>query len=87
VQVWAEATLDPAIGEIVRSRYADMRGAFRRMAERAVEQGELAADVDVDAVAAVLFAMMPGYGLQRMLIGSPDRTTYLAGVRGLLRRP
>ena len=29
VQVWAEATLDPAIGEIVRERYIGMRAVVR----------------------------------------------------------
>jgi AcrR family transcriptional regulator len=84
LQVWAEATLDPAIGEIVRVRYAGIRAAFRTMASRAVERGELAPDTDVDAVGAALFGMVPGFALQRLLIGEPDRATYLAGVRALL---
>jgi AcrR family transcriptional regulator len=87
VQVWAEATLDPAIGEIVRDRYAHMRTAFRTLARRAVEQGELPPDTDVDAVAAALFGQLPGFALQRMLIGNPDRETYAAGMRALLSRP
>lgn len=87
VQVWAEATLDPAIGAIVRARYAGMRAAFRTIAVRAVERGELAADADVDAVGAALFGMVPGFALQRMLLGEPDRETYLAGVRALVQRP
>ncbi len=84
LQVWGEATLDPAIGEIVRYRYAGMRAAFRTMASRAVEHGELAPDTDVDAVGAVLFGMVPGFALQRLLIGEPDRKTYLEGVRALV---
>jgi AcrR family transcriptional regulator len=85
VQVWAEATLDPAIGEIVRERYDGMRKAFVGIAARAVEQGELPADTDLEAVSAVLFGMLPGYALQRMLVGRPDKEAYLAGVRALLR--
>lgn len=84
LQVWAEATLDPAIGEIVRGRYAGIRTAFRTMAARAVEHGELPPDTDVDAVGAALFGMVPGFALQRLLIGDPDRETYLAGVQALL---
>ena len=84
VQVWAEATLDPAIGTIVRERYAGIRAAFRTIARRAVEAGELPAGTDVDAVASALFGMVPGYALQRLLIGEPDRETYLAGVRALM---
>ncbi len=84
LQVWAEATLDPAIGEIVRVRYAGMRAVFRTMASRAVERGELGPDTDVDAVGAALFGMIPGFAMQRLLIGEPDRETYLSGVRALL---
>ena len=86
LQVWAEATLDPAIGDIVRDRYAGMRTVFRTMARLAVEHGELGPDTDVDAAGAALFSMVPGYALQRLLIGEPDRQTYLAGVRALMQR-
>ncbi|MEV4636200.1 TetR/AcrR family transcriptional regulator [Actinoplanes sp. NPDC049548] len=86
VQVWSEAVLDPAIGEIVRERYLRMREPFHTIAERAITRGELPAGADVAAVSAVLFGMIPGYALQRQLVGHPDRDTYLAGVRALLAR-
>ena len=85
LQIWAEATLDPAIGEIVRTRYIGMREAFAAFADNAVARGELAPDTDPEAAGAVLFGMMPGYALQRLLVGAPDRATYLAGIRSLLR--
>jgi len=84
VQIWAESTLDPAIGEIVRARYTGMRGAFGRLTEGAVARGELPPDTDTTAVSTVLFGMMPGYALQRMLVGFPDKEIYLAGIRALL---
>ncbi len=87
LQVWAEATLDPAIGAIVRERYAGMRAAFRTMAARAAERGELPPDCDLDAVSSALFGMVPGFALQRLLLGEPDRETYLAGVRALMHGP
>lgn len=86
LQIWAEAMIDPAIRDIVRLRYAAMRSAFEVLAKTAVRQGELPADADVEAVAAALFGMMPGYGLQRLIIGTPDHATYLAGIRALLAR-
>ncbi len=86
LQVWAEATLDPAIGEIVRVRYTGIRAVFRRLAGLAVERGELPPDADLDAVSAALFGMVQGFALQRMLIGDPDRETYLAGVRAVMDR-
>jgi AcrR family transcriptional regulator len=84
LQIWAEAVIDPAIGEIVRLRYESMRSAFSIFAASAIRHGELPADADVDAVAAVLFGMMPGYALQALLVGNPDKATYLRGLRAIL---
>jgi AcrR family transcriptional regulator len=86
LQIWAEATLDPAIGEIVRERYVVMRDTFETIARNAMTSGELPADADPAAVATALFGMMPGYALQRLLVGNPDKETYLTGVRALLSR-
>ncbi|MFG1603073.1 TetR/AcrR family transcriptional regulator [Actinoplanes sp. NPDC049265] len=86
VQVWGEATIDPAIGDIVRERYAGMHRAFEIMAERAAGRGELPAGSDPAAVGAVLFSMVPGFALQRMIIGKPDKETFAAGVRTILAR-
>ena len=85
LQIWAEASLDPPIGDIVRVRYIGMREAFTAFARNAVARGELAPDADAEAAGAVLFGMMPGYALQSLLVGTPDRATYLAGIRALLR--
>jgi AcrR family transcriptional regulator len=86
LQVWAEATRDPAIGLIVKDRYDGMRSVFAEFARRAVQAGELPPDTDADAVGAALFGMIPGYALQRLLVGYPDKETYLRGVRTLLNR-
>jgi hypothetical protein len=56
------------------------------MARRAVEAGELPPDADVEAVGAALFGMIPGFALQRLLVGYPDKETYLRGIRTLLNR-
>ena len=55
------------------------------LATRAREAGKLPADADVEAVGAVLFGMVPGYALQRILSAGPDTRTYLDGVRALVR--
>jgi AcrR family transcriptional regulator len=86
VQLWSEATIDPAIAEIVRERYAQLQGAFLTIARHAQERGELPAEADTVAVASALFSLMPGYALQRMLIGKPDKETYAAGIATLLSR-
>jgi len=86
LQVWAEAMLDPTIGEIVRDRYNGLRDSVRRLVVHAVESGELPADTDVAAVSTALYGTIPGFALQRVLTGYPDRATYMAGMRALLNR-
>jgi AcrR family transcriptional regulator len=84
VQIWAESTLDPAIRSIVQERYRGIRDVLQTVTEQAVRRGELPADADVGAVTSVLFSLIPGYALQRMILGGPDRETYLTGIRTLL---
>lgn len=84
MQVWAEALRDPALGEFVAETYGGFQARFTEIAERAKESGELAPDADPAAVGTVLFGLVPGYILQHILTGRPDRQTYLAGVRALL---
>ncbi|MGX6606890.1 TetR/AcrR family transcriptional regulator [Micromonosporaceae bacterium Da 78-11] len=86
LQVWTEATLEPAVGDIVRVRYRGMRDSVRVLVDHAIEVGELPADADGEAVATALFGMIPGYALQRLLVGTPDRATYLAGWQTLMNR-
>jgi AcrR family transcriptional regulator len=86
LQIWAEATLDPAIGEIVRERYSGMRQGFQAVVEHLIDSGDLPADTDVEGVTAAFYSFLPGYAMQRLLTGSPDRATYMAGVRALVDR-
>lgn len=84
MQVWSESLRDPAIAAILRTRYLEIRRPFRAIAAQAVARGELGPDTDLDATAAALFGLLPGYALQRQLVGTPDKETYLSGVRALL---
>jgi AcrR family transcriptional regulator len=84
LQVWAEAMRDPALAEFVAGAYTRMRGHFTQLATRARDAGQLPADADVDAIGAVLFGMVPGYALQRMLAAGPDPKTFAGGLRALV---
>lgn len=84
IQVWSEAVRDPAIGAIVRERYLELRRPFRAIVTRAVARGELKPGTDVDATTAVLFGQLPGYALQRQLVGDPAKEAYLTGLRALM---
>jgi AcrR family transcriptional regulator len=85
LQVWAEALHDPVLADFVARTHGVMRGRFVAMAGRAQQEGELPAEADVEAIGAVLFGMVPGYALQRILAAGPDKKTYLEGVRALIR--
>lgn len=84
MQVWPESFRNPTLEALVRRIYGKMRGHFVELARRAVQSGELPPDADVEAVGSALFALIPGYGLQRVLLGAPDRATYLTGVATLI---
>jgi AcrR family transcriptional regulator len=84
VQVWAEAQRDPVLADFVAEKYTAMRRHFVDVATRAQESGELPPDADVTAIGAVLFGMLPGYALQRILATGPDKDTYLKGVQTLV---
>jgi hypothetical protein len=61
-----------------------MREGFAVLARNAVILGELPPTPTSTPWRAVLFGTMPGYALQRLLVGHPPRATYLAGIRALL---
>jgi AcrR family transcriptional regulator len=84
LQVWAEAQRDPILADFVAEKYTIMRQHFVAVAARARDTGELPPDADVAAVGAVLFGMLPGYALQRILAPGPDQDTYLHGVKALM---
>jgi AcrR family transcriptional regulator len=84
VQVWAEAMRDPILAGFVAHAYGRLRDSFVTIARRAQAAGELPPGVDPRAAGVALFAVMPGYGLQRMLTGEPDAATFKAGLDAFL---
>ncbi len=84
VQVWAESLRNPALRDLVEEVYGTMHDQFVAVARRARDAGHLPDDADPVAVGSVLFSLVPGYGLQYVWLGTPDRATYLAGLRTLL---
>ncbi len=84
IQVWAEALRDEALAALAATVFGTMRGHLEVIAARARDAGHLPADADPAGIGAALFALMPGYAVQRALTGSPDRDTYVSAVRALL---
>jgi AcrR family transcriptional regulator len=85
LQVWAESLRDPVLAEFVARRYDRFRFRFAELARRAQTAGTLSPDADPDAVGAVLFGMIPGYALQRMLGDGPDQKAFTGALRILLK--
>jgi AcrR family transcriptional regulator len=82
--VWAESLRDPVLAEFVSKTYERLRGNFIRIARQAQRNGELDEAADPEAIGSVLFALMPGYALQRVLLGNPAPEAYVDGFRALL---
>ena len=83
VQIWGEATTDPALASFVDKVYRRIRELLVALAQRAIDRGELPRGADAEAVGVVLFSLMPGYGLQRILTGGPEPRAFKAGLRTL----
>lgn len=84
IQVWAEAVRDERAAELADRFFRRFRLAFVRVAGQAIAREELPADADPTSVGAALFALVVGYGLQKLLTNSPSRDSYVAGVAALL---
>jgi TetR/AcrR family transcriptional regulator, transcriptional repressor of aconitase len=80
---WAEALHNPAVGDVVHGLFTDARSWWIKVAERMRDAGHLAPDADPRAVGASLMCLMPGFVLQKLLLGDIDADTLRAGVRAL----
>jgi AcrR family transcriptional regulator len=85
IQVWSESLRDPALAEVVGATYRRIRDILVAFAGRAIKAGELPAGTDPMAVGSVLFALIPGYALQRVLIGEPAPEVFKDGLRTVLQ--
>jgi len=82
---WAQALHDPAVADIVRGTWGPIRSYWITAAQRMRDDGRLPPGTDADAVGAALFAVLPGFLLQHLILGGPDAATLQRGLRQLLR--
>ncbi|MFC8043616.1 TetR/AcrR family transcriptional regulator [Nocardia sp. NPDC057353] len=83
-QAWALALTDPEAAGYIRPTVIGIRGMWRGYAQRMAEAGWLPAGTDLDAVAATLFGLLPGYLLQFLIVGDLDPRALERAVRSLL---
>ncbi|MEU4431117.1 TetR/AcrR family transcriptional regulator [Nocardia rhamnosiphila] len=79
-QAWSLALVDEEAAAPVRRTLTGIREMWREYAERMRAAGWLPPDADVNAVAAALFGLLPGFVLQHLLLGDLVRDQYLRGV-------
>lgn len=85
VQAWAEAARDTQIHALASEQMTALRSALEQVARRAQHDGTISADANPPAVAQVLFALMPGYILQLVVLQDITPASYTTGLRDLLR--
>lgn len=83
VQAWAEACRDEEVRDLARQRLVEVRAAWEAVLRRAQREGTLDAGADPAAVAQVMMGLLPGFVLQRLIVGDVTAASYAAGLRGL----
>ena len=84
LQTWAEAARDPEFHALMAPEARGIRAAWQRYAEAAIAAGQFRAGADPEKVAIVLTGLLPGFILQRVVIGDITPATYAAGLTDLL---
>ena len=70
---------------IARGKYTQLRAHFVAVARRAQADGTIDAGADPEDVGQVMFGFVPGFILQRLIIGDITPESYAAGLRAILR--
>ncbi|WP_433160921.1 TetR/AcrR family transcriptional regulator [Kribbella sp. CA-247076] len=85
IQAWAEALHNPVILAIAQGKYSYLRSHFEEVARRGQADGTVDPSVDPRHIAQAMFGVVPGFVLQRLIMGDVDPKSYTAGLRALLR--
>jgi len=87
LQAWAEAMHNEGIMAVAHQKYSLLRNHFVAVARRAQADGTLDPDADPEHIGQVLFGLIPGFILQRLILGDVTPETYIAGLKALLGTP
>jgi AcrR family transcriptional regulator len=80
VTAWAEALRDDELLRLVRSLYGALRTDLATVLARWRDAGNLPPDADIEAASQALFGALPGFLLQRLIMGDVEIGRYVAGL-------
>ncbi len=83
VSTWAEALRDEELRALASALYTEIRGHLAHIVTRWRDSGRMPADTDAEHVAQVLFACLPGFILERLIIGDVNADSFASGLRSL----
>jgi AcrR family transcriptional regulator len=84
LQVWGEALRNEAIHATVAEKYTRVRGKFAELVRVMQGAGHVDQDADPELVAQVLFGLLPGFLVQRLILGDITPDSYADGLAALL---
>lgn len=67
LEVWAEASKDPKLGELLARGYEQWRTFIAQLFREGIASGEIRADIDPGELAAIVVAVFDGLALQESL--------------------
>lgn len=81
MQAWGESVRNPAVRELVQAAYLALRAHLAEAVRGWQRTGAVAAEADPDEVAKMLFGLVPGFIVQRQLLGDVEPAAYAAALR------
>jgi AcrR family transcriptional regulator len=84
LQAWAEAMRDSAVKDLLVEFYVQIRGGLAELVKRHQSAGTMSADLNPEAAARHLFALIPGFMVQHLVMGPEDLASYAAVSEQLL---
>jgi len=84
VQAWGEALRDEAVHATVSTQLRRLRHTMADLVRRAQAEGLVSKQADAESAAALLCGAIPGFILQRLVLGDLTPASYVDGLRGLV---
>lgn len=84
VQAWGEAVRGGEIREMVAPRIKGIRDHFSEVMRRYQAAGHLDPAASPEEMGSTLVGLIPGFILQRLLLGDLTAASYASGLRGML---